>query len=174
VVGVDLFGLWYFTRDAGRHMLERGSGSIINIASILSSGGSEFVNPWYDAAKGAVVQLTKLLAVEWADRNVRVNAIAPGYFVTEMTRPIFDMLGMAPWIESRTPMRRLGDPERDLRGPRARGRGAWQIPPSHFFWNKEAPQVGETYPGLVPNEFEQWKMGIPGLHFPMPEAPAET
>jgi NAD(P)-dependent dehydrogenase (short-subunit alcohol dehydrogenase family) len=196
VVEVDLFGLWYFTRDAGRHMLERGSGSIINIASILASGGSEFVNPWYYAAKGAVVQLTKLLAVEWADRNVRVNAIAPGYFVTEMTRPIFDMLGMAPWIESRTPMRRLGDPERDLRGPILflasdassyvtghnlfvdggfeASRGAWQIPPSHFFWNKEAPQVGETYPGLVPNEFEQWKMGIPGLHFPMPEPAAET
>jgi gluconate 5-dehydrogenase len=195
-VEVDLFGLWYFTRDAGRHMLERGSGSIINIASILASGGSEFVNPWYYAAKGAVVQLTKLLAVEWADRNVRVNAIAPGYFVTEMTRPIFDMLGMAPWIESRTPMRRLGDPERDLRGPILflasdassyitghnlfvdggfeASRGAWQIPPSHFFWNKDAPQVGETYPGLVPNEFEQWKTGIPGLHFPLPDAPAET
>jgi hypothetical protein len=51
---------------------------------------------------------------------------------------------------------------------------AWQIPPSHFFWNKDAPQVGETYPGLVPNEFEQWKTGIPGLHFPLPDAPAET
>ena len=195
VVEVDLFGLWYFTRDAGRHMLERGSGSIINIASILASGGSEFVNPWYYAAKGAVVQLTKVLAVEWADRNVRVNAISPGYFVTDMTRPIFEMLGMAPWIESRTPMRRLGDPDEDLRGPLLflasdassyvtghnlfvdggfdASRGAWQIPPSHFFWNKEAPQVGATYPGLVPNDFEQWKHGIPGLHFPLPDAPAE-
>ncbi len=192
VVDVDLFGVWAFTRELAPHMLKRGSGSIINIASILASGGSEFVNPWYYAAKGAVVQLSKQLAVEWADRNVRVNVISPAYFVTEMTRPLFEMLGMAPWIESRTPMRRLGDPEQDLRGPLLflasqassyvtghnlmvdggfdASRGAWQIPPSHFSWNKDQPQAGTPYEGLVPNTFEQWKMGIPGIHFPMPEA----
>ena len=192
VVDVDLFGVWAFTRELAPHMLERGSGSIINIASILASGGSEFVNPWYYAAKGAVVQLSKLLAVEWADRNVRVNVISPAYFVTEMTRPLFEMLGMAPWIESRTPMRRLGDPEQDLRGPLLflasnassyvtghnlmvdggfdASRGAWQIAPSHFSWNKDQPQAGTPYEGLVPNTFEQWKMGIPGIHFPIPEA----
>jgi NAD(P)-dependent dehydrogenase (short-subunit alcohol dehydrogenase family) len=191
VVDVDLFGVWAFAREVAPHMLERGSGSIINIASILGSGGSEYVNPWYYAAKGAVLQLTKLLGVEWADRNVRVNAIAPGYFVTEMTRPLFDFLGMAPWIESRTPMRRLGDPEADLRGPllflasdassyvtghtlfvdggTEASRGAWQLPPSHFFWNKDQPQAGKPYEGLLPNNFEQWKMGIPGIHYPMPE-----
>jgi gluconate 5-dehydrogenase len=195
VVDVDLFGVWAFTRETAPHMLERGSGSIINIASILGSGGSEFVNPWYYAAKGAVVQLGKLLAVEWADRNVRVNTISPGYFVTEMTKPLFDFLGMAPWIESRTPMRRLGDPEQDLRGPLLflasdassyvsglnlfvdgafdASRGAWQIPPSHFFWNKDHPQAGTPYAGLVPNTFEQWKQGIPGLHFPLPDGAAD-
>jgi NAD(P)-dependent dehydrogenase (short-subunit alcohol dehydrogenase family) len=190
VVDVDLFGVWAFARECAPHMLERGSGSIINIASILGSGGSEYVNPWYSAAKGAVLQLTKHLSVEWADRNVRVNAIAPGFFVTEMTRPVFDMLGMAPWIESRTPMRRLGDPEQDLRGPllflasdassyvtghtlsvdggHEASRGAWQLTPSHFFWNKDHPQAGTPYEGLVPNNFEQWKQGIPGIHFPLP------
>jgi len=190
VVEVDLFGVWYFTRECAPHMLERGSGSIINIASILGSGGSEFVNPWYYAAKGAVVQLGKLLAVEWGDRNVRVNTISPGYFITEMTRPVFEMLGMAPWIESRTPMRRLGDPEKDLRGPLLflasdassyvsglnlmvdgafdASRGAWQIPPSHFFWNKDNPQAGTPYEGLLPNNFEEWKKGIPGIHYPIP------
>ena len=195
VVDVDLFGVWCFTRETAPHMLERGSGSIINIASILGSGGSEFVNPWYYAAKGAVVQLGKLLAVEWADRNVRVNTISPGYFVTEMTKPLFEFLGMAPWIESRTPMRRLGDPEQDLRGPLLflasdassyvsglnlfvdgafdASRGAWQIPPSHFFWNKDQPQAGTPYAGLVPNTFEQWKQGIPGIHFPMPDSAAD-
>lgn len=191
VVDVDLFGVWAFMRECGPHMLQRGSGSIINISSILGSGGSEFVNPWYVAAKGAVLQMTKHLAVEWADRNVRVNAIAPAYFVTEMTRPLFEMLGMAPWIESRTPMRRLGDPESDLRGPLLflasdaasyvtghtlfvdggweASRGAWQIPPSHFSWNKDFPQAGTPYEGILPNEFEQWKSGIPGIHFAMPE-----
>lgn len=193
VVDVDLFGVWAFMRECGPHMLERGSGSIINIASILGSGGSEFVNPFYAAAKGAVLQMTKHIAVEWGDRNVRVNAIAPAFFVTEMTRPLFDMLGMAPWIESRTPMRRLGEPEADLRGPLLflasdaasyvtghtlfvdggweASRGAWQIEPSHFSWNAAFPQAGQPYPGLVPNEFEQWKTGIPGIHYPMPEGP---
>ena len=193
VVDVDLFGVWAFMRECGPHMLERGSGSIINIASILGSGGSEFVNPFYAAAKGAVLQMTKHIAVEWGDRNVRVNAIAPAFFVTEMTRPLFDMLGMAPWIESRTPMRRLGEPEADLRGPLLflasdaasyvtghtlfvdggweASCGAWQIEPSHFSWNAAFPQAGQPYPGLVPNEFEQWKTGIPGIHYPMPEGP---
>jgi NAD(P)-dependent dehydrogenase (short-subunit alcohol dehydrogenase family) len=191
IVDVDLFGVWCFTRETAPHMLEQGSGSIINIASILGNGGGEFVNPWYYAAKGAVVQLTRLLAVEWADRNVRVNTISPGYFVTEMTRPIFDMLGMAPWIESRTPMRRLGDPEQDLRGPLMflasdassyvsglnlmvdgafdASRGAWQISPSHFEWNRDHPQIGTPYAGLVPNTFEEWKKGVPGIHYPIPE-----
>jgi len=193
VVDVDLFGVWCFTRECAPHMLERGSGSIVNIASILASGGGEFVNPWYYAAKGAVVQLTKLLAVEWADRNVRVNALSPGYFVTEMTRPALEGLGISAWIESRTPMRRLGDPERDLRGPLLflasdassyvsgtnlmvdgafdASRGAWQITPSHFSWNRDHPQAGTPYQGLVPNTFEEWKQGIPGIHIPMPDAP---
>jgi len=192
VIDVDLMGVWYFCREAAPHMLERGSGSIINIASILGSGGSEYNNPWYHTAKGAVLNLTRQLAVEWGDRKVRVNAIAPGFFVTEMTRPFLEGVGMAPWIESRTPMRRLGDTTSDLIGPllllasdagsyitghtlfvdggHEASRGAWQITPSHYYWAKDAPRVGTTYEGLVPNEFESWKLGIPGLHYPAPEA----
>ena len=88
-------------------------------------------------------------------------------------------------------MRRLGDPEQDLRGPLLflaseassyvsglnltvdgafdASRGAWQITPSHFSWNKDHPQAGTPYEGLVPNTFDHWKQGIPGLHFPMPQ-----
>jgi NAD(P)-dependent dehydrogenase (short-subunit alcohol dehydrogenase family) len=191
IIDVDLMGVWYFAQACGRHMLAQNSGSIVNISSILGNGGSEFVNPWYYAAKGAVIQLTKLLAVEWGDRNVRVNALSPGYVLTEMTRPVFEMLGMAPWIESRTPMRRLCEVQ-DLIGPLLllssnagayvsgmnltvdgaydASRGAWQMPPSHFMWNKDQPQIGTPYPGLVPNTFEHWHNGIPGIHYPMPEA----
>jgi NAD(P)-dependent dehydrogenase (short-subunit alcohol dehydrogenase family) len=56
------------------------------------------------------MQMFDLTGVEWADRDVRVDAISPGVFVTEMTRPRFDTLGLARWIESRTPMRRVGVP----------------------------------------------------------------
>ena len=48
-------------------------------------------------------------------------------------------------------------------------RGAWQLTPSHFSWNKDKPQIGRAYAGLVPNTFEQWKQGIPGIHYPLPD-----
>jgi NAD(P)-dependent dehydrogenase (short-subunit alcohol dehydrogenase family) len=186
VVDVDLMGVWYFAQQCGRHMLAQNSGSIINISSILGNGGSEYVNPFYYAAKGAVINLTRQLAVEWGDRNVRVNALSPGFVVTDMTRPLFEGLGMAPWIESRTPMRRLCSVD-DLLGPLLllaseagaycsgmnfvvdgaydASRGAWQMTPSHMMWNKDQPQIGEPYPGLVPNTFTQWQGGIPGIHY---------
>jgi gluconate 5-dehydrogenase len=186
ILQVDVLGVWHYARRVGRHMLERGAGSIINIGSILGEGGSEFVTPAYYAAKGAVTQLTRQLAVEWGDRGVRVNCISPNYFVSEMTRPLFDMLGLAPWIESRTPMRRMGEPD-DLRGPIVflaadessyvsgvnlcvdgafnASRGAWQIRPGHHVWNDaDKPMIGQPYPGLVPLPNEEWKLGVPGIH----------
>jgi 2-deoxy-D-gluconate 3-dehydrogenase len=84
VLKVDLDAVFRLSQLAGRHMIERGSGKIINIASVLSFQGGVFV-PAYAAAKGGVAQLTKALANEWASQGVNVNGIAPGYMETDAT-----------------------------------------------------------------------------------------
>ena len=109
MVNTDLIGLFYMTRAAAPHMLRGGGGSIINLSSIFGNLGSENRTAEYFAAKGGVNQLTRLLAVEWGDRNLRVNAIAPNFFVSEMTRALLEDSGMAEWMRSRTPMRRMGE-----------------------------------------------------------------
>jgi NAD(P)-dependent dehydrogenase (short-subunit alcohol dehydrogenase family) len=115
-IETDLVGTWYGMRAAAPHMLRRGRGSIINISSILGMGGHEHRTPGYVAAKAAVNMLTRSLGCEWADRGVRVNALAPNYFLSESTRWMFEQSGMDEWVRSRTPMRRAGNPE-DLVGP---------------------------------------------------------
>ncbi|MBI5087845.1 MAG: SDR family oxidoreductase [Actinobacteria bacterium] len=109
MVNTDLVGLFYMTRAVAPSMLRGGGGSIINLSSIFGNAGSENRTAGYFAAKGGVNQLTKLLACEWGDRNVRVNALAPNFFVSEMTRTLLEDSGMADWMRSRTPMRRMGE-----------------------------------------------------------------
>ena len=89
VIRVNLKSVWLLSQQVGRAMVERGSGKIINIASLLSfSGGIRTAA--YAASKGGVAQLTKALANEWASKGVNVNAIAPGYIKTDMTSAILN------------------------------------------------------------------------------------
>jgi NAD(P)-dependent dehydrogenase (short-subunit alcohol dehydrogenase family) len=111
VMSVDLDGVFYCCREVGKHMLERGAGTIVNIGS-MSGIISNHPQPQsaYNAAKAGVIHLTKSLAGEWAARGVRVNCISPGYIATPMTKAAFEK---PEWREawlSNTPMGRLGEP----------------------------------------------------------------
>lgn len=117
VLKVNLTGVWYCCREAGAKMLEDGKGgSIINISSIMGLGGGSDHPVAYQATKGAVNNLTKNLACSWADRGVRVNAILPGYFPSEMTDPFFAVDGYLDYVNEATAMGRVGDLD-ELSGP---------------------------------------------------------
>jgi 2-deoxy-D-gluconate 3-dehydrogenase len=96
-------------------MIERRSGKIINIASLLSFSGGITV-PAYAASKHAVAGVTKALANEWAKHNVQVNAIAPGYFTTDNTQRLRDDASRNAEITARIPAGRWGDPATDIAG----------------------------------------------------------
>ena len=114
VVRVNLKSVWMLCQQVGRGMIERGSGQIINIASLLSfSGGIRTLA--YAASKGGVAQLTKGLANEWASKGVNVNAIAPGYIKTDMTSAILnDPVRVAEFMD-RIPAGQFGTPD-DMAG----------------------------------------------------------
>ena len=114
VINTNLNSVFFISQFAGRKMLEQGSGKIINIASLLSFQGGILV-PGYAAAKGAVAQLTKALANEWADKGLNVNAIAPGYMATDNTAPLRADAARSAAILTRIPAGRWGVPS-DLAG----------------------------------------------------------
>ena len=114
VVDTNLNGVFQFCRGIGRHMLERGRGKIVNVASLLSFSGGIRV-PAYSASKGGVMQLTKALANAWANKGVQVNAIAPGYFVTDNTEALRADEARYEEILARIPAGHWGDPS-DLQG----------------------------------------------------------
>jgi 2-deoxy-D-gluconate 3-dehydrogenase len=107
VLKVDLDAVFQLSQLAGRHMLAQGRGKIINIASVLSFQGGVFV-PSYAAAKGAVAQLTKALANEWASKGVNVNGIAPGYMETDATAALRNDPVRSRQIMERIPAGRWG------------------------------------------------------------------
>jgi 2-dehydro-3-deoxy-D-gluconate 5-dehydrogenase len=114
VIDVNLTSIFRLTQHAGRHMLAKGSGKIINIASLLTFQGGILV-PAYAAAKGGVGQLTKSFANEWAAKGVNVNAIAPGYMDTDNTEALRKNPERSRQILERIPAGRWGQPE-DLAG----------------------------------------------------------
>jgi 2-dehydro-3-deoxy-D-gluconate 5-dehydrogenase len=114
---VNLSAVFRLSQLAGRHMLERGSGRIVNIASLLSFQGGVRV-PAYAASKGGVAQLTKALANEWAGRGVNVNAIAPGYIATANTLDLRNDPDRSSQILERIPAGRWGEPS-DIAGAAA-------------------------------------------------------
>jgi 2-deoxy-D-gluconate 3-dehydrogenase len=114
VLNVNLTSLFRMCQRVGREMLKAGSGKIINLASMQSFSGG-FTIPAYAASKGGVAQVTKALANEWARHNVNVNAIAPGYILTDLTRPLYEDPVRSKEITERLPVGRWGAPE-DLKG----------------------------------------------------------
>src|ERR1700722_5135650 len=111
VLSVNLTGSFLCARAAARPMIAAGSGAIVNVASIMGlSGGGLYPNVSYQATKGAIVNMTRALAVEWAAHAIRVNAVAPTYVRTDLIGPILKDPELVARIEAITPLRKLAEP----------------------------------------------------------------
>lgn len=108
VIEANMTGTFLMSQVVGRHMLERKKGSIINVASIAGLSGGQLNTVGYNASKAGVINFTRALAIEWAARAVRVNAIAPGMFRTRMTEAILDRAEAI--VADAMPMKRVGQP----------------------------------------------------------------
>jgi len=111
VVDVNLTAVFVCSRAAARSMVEAGSGAIVNVASIMGlSGGGLYPNLSYQSTKGAIVNLTRALAVEWASQGIRVNAVAPTWVRTDLTVGLFNDPVLMGRVLDMTPLRRLAEP----------------------------------------------------------------
>ena len=110
VLRLNQTSMFVCCREAAQVMLKQGSGAIINISSIMGvTGGGAAPNLPYHATKGAVVNMTRSLACEWAGHGIRVNAIGPTYVKTNLTRPLLEQPERVAYIEARTPMGRFAE-----------------------------------------------------------------
>jgi NAD(P)-dependent dehydrogenase (short-subunit alcohol dehydrogenase family) len=111
VQDLNVTAVFLCSRNAVPSMRKRGGGAIVNLASIMGLSGGIYPNASYQASKGAVVNLTRALALEWAALNIRVNAVAPTYVRTDLTVPIFTSPEMMQTVMAHTPLARFPEPE---------------------------------------------------------------
>jgi gluconate 5-dehydrogenase len=110
VLEVNLLGVYYPSRAAARHMIDRGGGAIVSVASTLATISQIHLGP-YAASKGGILQLTKVMAEEWAPLGIRVNAVGPGYVETELTEKFLSDPDTRSMLLSKIPFGRFGKPE---------------------------------------------------------------
>jgi NAD(P)-dependent dehydrogenase (short-subunit alcohol dehydrogenase family) len=109
IMDINLKGPFLLALAVGRHMLARGRGSQIHVVSLNNDRPLRGVLP-YAMSKSALGQMTRGLALEWGPRGVRVNAIAPGFVLTDLTRKLWSQPHMQKWNEANCPLRRIGQP----------------------------------------------------------------
>ncbi len=107
-IKLNLDSVFWFCKDAGQHLLAQGSGSVINISSVAGVRSSPMLT-FYGAAKAAVINLTKTLAIEWGNAGVRVNAIAPGWIRTDLNKPLWIDENLTASVVKGIPIGRLGE-----------------------------------------------------------------
>ena len=109
VLDLNLGAVFLCSRVAARTMAKQGGGAIVNLASIMGFSGGIFPNASYQASKGGVVNLTRALALEWAEQKIRVNAVAPTFVKTDLTVPIFSNPEVLAKVMAHTPLGVLPD-----------------------------------------------------------------
>lgn len=110
ILDINLKGAFFLSQAVGRQMIQQGSGSQINIASLNTDRPVKNVLP-YAASKAGMGHMTRALAMEWSPHGVRVNALAPGFILTDLTNKLWSDETMQAWGKANTPQRRLGQPE---------------------------------------------------------------
>jgi gluconate 5-dehydrogenase len=110
IVNINLSSVFHVSQAVAKHMISRKRGKIINICSVQSQVSRPTIAP-YAATKGGVAMLTKGMCVDWAKYGIQTNGIAPGYFVTELTKPLVDNKEFTDWLCKRTPAGRWGNVE---------------------------------------------------------------
>jgi gluconate 5-dehydrogenase len=110
VIDTNLTSAFVIGREAGKRMVARKHGKVINIGSLTSELARATVAP-YTVAKGGIKMLTKAMAAEWAEHGIQANAIGPGYMLTDMNQALIDNPAFDAWVKGRAPAKRWGLPE---------------------------------------------------------------